>query len=59
ARMFDTASLIKEDLKSFPSDKPEIKIDYILTKGLKVFSADIPQICAADHCPYIAEIEFE
>lgn len=58
-RMFDTAELIKEDLRSYPSDKPEIKIDYIFTKGLKVTKADIPQICAADHCPYIANIEFE
>lgn len=58
-RMFDTAKLLKKELKSFPSDKPKIKIDYIFTKGLKVLSADIPQICAADHCPYIADIEFE
>ena len=57
-RMFDTAELIKEDLRSYPSDKPEIKIDYIFTRGLKVTKADIPQICAADHCPYIADIEF-
>lgn len=57
-RMFDTAELISDDLKSFPSDKPEIKIDYIFTRGVKVLSADIPQICAADHCPYIVDIEF-
>lgn len=57
-RLFDTAELIKEDLRSYPSDRPEIKIDYIFTRGLKVTYADIPQICAADHCPYIAEIEF-
>ena len=57
-RMFDTAELINEDLRSYPSDKPEIKIDYIFTRGVAVKYADIPQICAADHCPYIVDIEF-
>ncbi len=42
---------------SWPSDKPEMKIDYILTKGAKVLSADVPAIVAADHRPHIATIE--
>lgn len=57
-RMYDTAVLFKKELFSFPSDKPNIKIDYIFTsKDIKVLSADIPQIVASDHCPYIASVE--
>lgn len=59
AVMFDTAKLFDEPLLSFPSDKPEIKIDYIFTsKDLKVLSADIPEIVASDHRPHTAVIEF-
>lgn len=58
-RMYDTAKLFTKELFSFPSDNPRQKIDYILTRNLKVSTADIPQIMAADHCPYVAEIEFQ
>lgn len=43
---------------SFPSDKPEIKIDYIFaSQGITVTNAEIPQIAASDHCPIYADIE--
>lgn len=57
-RMRDTAELFTEEKLSFPSDKPDIKIDYIfVSKDIKPISADIPHIVASDHRPYIADIE--
>ena len=56
-RMYDTAALFDCDKLSFPSDKPEMKIDYMFTsKDIDVLWADIPEIVLSDHRPYIAEI---
>ncbi len=56
--LFDTAKAFDVAKFSFPSDKPERKIDYIFTSNdLKVISADIPNIVASDHRPYICDIE--
>lgn len=58
AVMFDTAELFDEPKLSFPSDKPNCKIDYMFTsKDIKVLKADIPAIVASDHRPYTAELE--
>ena len=58
SKMRDTAELFDSDKKSFPSDAPEIKIDYIfVTPDIKVVSADIPPVVASDHRPHVAEIE--
>lgn len=57
-RLFDTAELFEKNLHSFPSNMPEIKIDYIFTsRDIQVLSADIPQIVVSDHCPHIAAID--
>lgn len=60
-RMVDTASYFENDgreRKSWPSDKPKVKIDYIfVTPDIEVVSADVPEIIASDHRPHIAEIE--
>ncbi len=57
-RMYDTADLFTEEKLSFPSDKPDRKIDYIFTTpDVKVIEADIPQIVSSDHCPHLAVIE--
>ena len=57
-KMKDTADLFTEPLVSFPSDKPNRKIDYIfVSKDVNVISADIPAIVAADHRPHVAEVE--
>ena len=57
-KLKDTATLFKKPLLSFPSDKPDRKIDYIfVTNDVKVLSADIPEIIASDHRPHIAVIE--
>ena len=56
-KMTDTAEVLKKALFSFPSDKPEIKIDYIFTShDIKTLWADIPGDVVSDHRPYIAEI---
>ena len=57
ARLRDTADLFTEEKLSYPSDKPEDKIDYIfVTPDIQVEMADIPSIVASDHRPHIAEI---
>ncbi len=59
-KMFDTAELFTGKLKSWPSDEPTMKIDYIFTScDLNVLSADIPADVVSDHRPYVAEIEIE
>lgn len=56
-RMVDAARYFNEPKLSFPSDKPEIKIDYIfVSPDIEVVNADIPNIVAADHRPHTAEV---
>lgn len=56
-RMTDTAQLFNEELLSYPSDKPDVKIDYIfVSPDIEVITADIPPIIASDHRPHTAEI---
>ena len=56
-RMVDTAKFFTEPKLSFPSDKPNIKIDYIfVSPDVEVVAADIPNIVAADHRPHTAEV---
>ena len=44
---------------TFPTDKPDIKIDYIfVSPELPILKVDIPRVVAADHLPVTAEIEF-
>lgn len=58
-KLKDTADLFNKPLLSFPSDKPNRKIDYIfVTPDVKLLSADIPAIVASDHRPHTAEIDF-
>lgn len=59
-RMVDTSRYFNEPKLSFPSDKPEIKIDYIFASpDIEVIEADIPAIVAADHRPHTAEIKLK
>ncbi len=56
-RMKDTADLFEEEKKSFPSDDPYMKIDYIfVSSDVQVVSADIPAIVASDHRPHTCEL---
>lgn len=57
-RMQDTAAFFENEKLSFPSDKPEKKIDYIFTdKGTGVLSADILPEVLSDHRPHVAQLE--
>ncbi len=56
-QMTDTATKFTCEKLSWPSDKPNFKIDYIfVSKDISVFSADIPAVIASDHRPHIADI---
>ncbi|MBO7161761.1 MAG: endonuclease/exonuclease/phosphatase family protein, partial [Clostridia bacterium] len=58
ARMTDADDYLNGKLLSYPSDKPEIKIDYIfVSPDIKIKYADIPPRVVSDHRPYIAKIE--
>lgn len=59
-KMIDTAIGWCDGKKSWPSDEPTIKIDYIfVTPDIEVISADIPPLMASDHRPHIAEINIK
>ena len=59
-RMVDTARYFNSPKLSFPSDNPEIKIDYIFTSpDIEVINADIPAIVAADHRPHTANVNIK
>lgn len=58
ARMTDADDYLSGKLLSFPSDKPEIKIDYIfVSPDIKIKYADIPAKVVSDHRPYFARID--
>lgn len=53
--LFERLKNVDTNDNTFPSDKPEIKIDYIFYKGLEcVYSETINEIYA-DHLPIVAE----
>ena len=54
----DTADVFDKPKLSFPSDDPNVKIDYIfVSDDIKILSADIPEIIASDHRPYVAVLD--
>ena len=56
-RMEDAADAFDRPLWSFPSDRPDRKIDYIfVTPDVEIITADIPPVVASDHRPHTAEI---
>jgi len=57
-RMKDTADLFTFPMTTFPSDRPNRKIDYIfVSPDVEIVSAAIPPIVASDHRPHTAEIK--
>ena len=55
----DTDAFYKGECNyTFPTDKPDIKIDYIfVSPAFTVKNVDIPQVVAADHLPVTADVE--
>ena len=57
AQLYDTAHTFASPKLSFPSDVPNVKIDYIfVSRDLAVSCADIPEVIASDHRPHTAMI---
>ena len=57
-RLYDTAELFGPDVKSYPSDAPEVRIDHMFaSRDIKVLSARVPAHVVSDHRPYVTEIE--
>lgn len=60
ARMQDVDAFLPAGTRSFPSDAPRIKIDYIFTSAdYTVRAAEIPAVVVSDHRPYLAELAGE
>lgn len=58
-KLCDTSEAFEEELYSFPSDRPNRRIDYMFASSdLNVVSADIPDLVVSDHRPYICEFEY-
>lgn len=56
-RMKDASNLIATPAFTFPSDNPDIKIDYIfVSRDIEIINADIPKVIASDHRPHTAVI---
>lgn len=58
--LVDTDTYYKGECNfTFPSDKPDIKIDYIfVSRDIKVEEVEIPNVIAADHLPVVADISY-
>ncbi len=58
ARLNDTAGVNDGPMPTFPSDKPDRKIDYIfVSEDIKVREAFIPDLIVSDHRPCIAVLD--
>ncbi len=55
--LFDRLKNVDTYENTFPSDKPRIKIDYILYKGLKCVASETVNEIYADHLPIVAEFD--
>ncbi|MBR3588442.1 MAG: endonuclease/exonuclease/phosphatase family protein [Clostridia bacterium] len=51
-----TDTLENESVKTFPSDKPEIKIDYIFYRGVECKNTKVIKEVVSDHFPIITEV---
>ena len=57
--IYERLTSVNDILPTFPSDKPDRKIDYIfVSKEFKVLSVTVPRTEASDHAPFVAEVEF-
>lgn len=56
-RLYDASDAIAMEALSFPSDRPDRKIDYIfVSRDIGVTYADIPDVVASDHRPHVADL---
>ena len=58
-RLRDTDELaVNRGMATYPSDKPDVKIDYIFYRGLKCKGVETVRRVVSDHLPIIAEFDF-
>lgn len=56
-KLYNTSNSSKKELLTYPSDKPNRKLDYIfVSKDIKVSRVFVPKVIASDHRPYIVDI---
>lgn len=56
-RMTDTGAFLSDEGYTWPSDRPEMKIDYLfISRDLQVNQAEVLPIIASDHRPYFANV---
>lgn len=57
ALLADTADAFSAPQLSYPSDEPDVKIDYIFTSpSIRADFAAIPRMVVSDHRPYVADL---
>jgi endonuclease/exonuclease/phosphatase family metal-dependent hydrolase len=57
---FRAAGLIPADTPpTFPSTGPEVRIDWIGVRGLRVCSVTVPSLGASDHLPIVVDLELD
>ena len=57
-RLSDTAEKICGNGLTYPSDRPEVKIDYVfVSKDFNILSANIPERYISDHRVHTAQVE--
>lgn len=54
-RFVDVHAMLGKAEPTFPSDSPEIRIDYVFARGIKAVSAETVKTVASDHYPITAE----
>ena len=58
-RLLDSAALPGGDAFTYPSDKPDEKIDYIFySEGLRLQEVSVPKIVVSDHLPVVGKFSF-
>ena len=56
----DTVSVVEGNSDTFPSNNPNIKIDYIFVNDkLKALKSFVPDVITSDHKPFVADIDIK
>ncbi len=54
----DSIAVAQGEVKSFPADAPDRRIDFLFTKGeIKALESRVPSIVVSDHRPFVATVE--
>ena len=54
----DSIAVAEGEVKSFPADAPDRRIDFLFTKGeIKAIESRVPSVVVSDHRPFVATVE--